>query len=63
MAIFVNILKEILKAVLLSLLTEQFIKDLIVYALETLSKRTDNEVDDRVVEMVKKALEKKPERA
>lgn len=61
MALLVNILKEIGKAVLLSVLTEAFIKELIIYILEWLSKKSDNEVDDKIVELVKKALQKPKE--
>lgn len=58
-----SILKEVGKAILLAILSEAFLKELIVYVLEWLSKKTDNEVDDKIVEMVKKALEKPEDKA
>jgi hypothetical protein len=57
MSILIEVLKQILKAVLVSLVTEKFIKEVIVYALEKLVAKTDNEVDDELVSMVKKALQ------
>lgn len=56
----VNVLKEIAKALMVSLLTEKFIKEVIMYALKKLAKRTDNQVDDEVVAMVDKALHPEP---
>lgn len=58
MQIVISVLKEILKAVLVSLLTEEFIKEIIVHGLEWAAKKTDNNVDDEMVASVKKALEK-----
>ena len=54
-----KILKDIAKAVLMALLTEQFVKEVIVFLLEKLAKRTSNSVDDELVAKVKKALLKK----
>jgi hypothetical protein len=56
MAIIITILKEVAKAILLALLSEQFIKEVLVYFLEWLVKKTDNEVDDDLVAKVKEAL-------
>ena len=62
MTILLEVLKQVGKAVLVSLVTEAFIKDLIVYCLEKLAKKTDNEVDDELVAKVKAALQPpKPE--
>lgn len=58
MALVISILKEVGKALLLSLLTREFITELVIYFLEFLAKKTDNEVDDELVSRVKKALEK-----
>ena len=52
-------IKDILKAILLSLITESLIKKIVIMGLEKLAKSTKNEVDDKIVEEVKKALESK----
>lgn len=46
----------ILKKILMSLLTEKFLKGFIVIALNALAKKTDNKVDDELVALVKKSL-------
>lgn len=61
MSILLPILKEIGKIILLTFLSEAFIKELIVFFLEWLVKKTDNEVDDELVERIKKAIESKSE--
>lgn len=53
---FLSLLKEIGKSLLAALLTEKFIKELIVFLLEKLAKLSDNTVDDELVAKVKKAL-------
>lgn len=50
-------MKSILKAVFSALMTEKFIKELVIYFLEKLTKKTTNSIDDDVVAKVKKALE------
>ena len=55
----VSILKEIGKGLISALLTEKFIKEIIVFLLEKLAKHTDNDVDDAIVEKVKEALQPK----
>lgn len=50
------ILKEIGKALLMALLTESFVKEIVVFALEKLAKLSSNTVDDELVAKVKKAL-------
>lgn len=52
----VEILKSVGKSLISALLTEKFIKEVIVFLLDKLAKKTDNEIDDKVVDMVKKAL-------
>lgn len=61
MIIVVQILKEIAKAIMVSLVTRKFLEELLIYILEKLAKKTDNNVDDEVVEMVKRALNKPEE--
>ena len=61
MTIVISVLKEILKAVLVSLVTKQFIKEVVIYALRKLVKHTDNNVDNELVDMVEKALNTNPE--
>jgi len=53
-----TILKEIGKALLGALLTEAFVKSLVIWGLEKLAKRTDNKIDDELVAKIKEALEK-----
>ncbi len=50
------ILKQVGKALISALLTEAFVKEIIVFLLEKLAKKTTNEIDDVVVEKIKKAL-------
>lgn len=42
-----------------ALLTEKFIKEVIVFLLEKLAKKTTNSVDDTLVEKLKEALNEK----
>lgn len=51
-----EIIKQIGKAVLSALLTEKFIKEVVVFLLEKLAQKTDNDVDDVIVQKVKEAL-------
>jgi hypothetical protein len=60
MASILEILKQIGKSLIISIFTQEFIKELIVDSLEYLAKKTDNLVDDKIVEMVKKALYPEP---
>ena len=55
----VQILKTVGKSLISALLTEQFIKEMIVFLLEKLAKRTSNSVDDAIVAKVKEALQSK----
>ena len=54
-------LKTIGKSLLSALLTEKFIKEVIVYLLEKVSKSSKNTVDDALVAKLKTALEDKKE--
>lgn len=56
-----EVLKSIGKALLAALLTEAFIKEIVVFLLEKLAQKTDNSVDDELVAKIKEALLKKPE--
>jgi len=53
-----EILKTIGKSLLSALLTEAFIKEIIVFLLEKLVKSTSNTVDDVLVEKMKEAFKK-----
>jgi len=59
----VEILKSIGKGLIAGLLTEKFVKEIIIYLLEKLAKRSDNKVDDEIVVKIKEALniEKSPD--
>jgi hypothetical protein len=56
-----EILKSIGKSLLSALLTEAFIKEVIVFLLEKISKKTTNSIDDALVEKLKEALDKPKE--
>lgn len=44
------------KTVLLAVVSEAVMKKVVILGLEELSKKTDNKVDDQIVEEIKKAL-------
>ena len=52
----VEVLKTIGKSLLSALLTEAFIKEIIVFLLEKLAAKTSNSVDDQLVAKLKEAL-------
>lgn len=52
-------LKSIGKALLSALLTEAFIKEIIIFLLEKLVEKTNNTLDNELLEKVKTALQKK----
>lgn len=56
MSALIMVLTQIGKSLLASLLTEKFLKGLIVFVLEKLVEKTDNKVDDELVAKVKQAL-------
>lgn len=51
-----EILKNIGKSLITALLTEAMAKRLIIMLLEFMAKKTTNDVDNQIVEEVKKAL-------
>ena len=53
-----SMLIGIFKSLFFSLLTEAVIKEIILFGLEEASKRSDNTIDDKLVETVKKAWRK-----
>ena len=52
----IEILKSIGKGLIAALLTEKFVKEIIIYLLEKLAKRSDNKVDDEIVAKIKEAM-------
>ena len=57
----IEVLKSIGKALISSLLTEKFVKEIIIYVLEKLAKKSDNKIDDEIVAKIKEAVEVKKE--
>ena len=53
----VEILKSIGKGLISALLTEKFVKEIIIYLLEKLALKSDNKVDDEIVAKIKEAVE------
>lgn len=54
-------LKKIAMSVLSALLTERFVKALVIFLLKKLAEKSDNKVDDEIVDMIERALaEEKP---
>ena len=53
----IEVLKSIGKALRSSLLTEKFVKEIIIYLLEKLAKKSDNKIDDEIVAKIKEAVE------
>ena len=49
-------LKKVGLAIVSALLTEKFIKEMIVFMLEKLAKLSSNKLDDEIVAKVKEAL-------
>ena len=57
----VEILKSIGKGLISALLTEKFVKEIIIYLLEKLAKKSDNKIDDEIVAKIKEAMDIKKE--
>ena len=57
----IEVLKSIGKALISSLLTEKFVKEIIIYLLDKLAKKSDNKIDDEIVAKIKEAVEVKKE--
>ena len=53
----VEILKSIGKGLFSALLTEKFVKEIIIYLLEKLALKSDNKVDDEIVAKIKEAMD------
>ena len=53
----VEILKSIGKGLIAGLLTEKFVKEIIIYLLEKLAIRSDNKIDDEIVAKIKEAMD------
>ena len=53
----VEILKSIGKGLISALLTEKFVKEIIIYLLEKLALKSDNKVDDEIVDKIKEAMD------
>ena len=53
----VEILKSIGKGLLSALLTEKFVKEIIIYLLEKLALKSDNKIDDEIVAKIKDAMD------
>ena len=51
-----DIFKKIGLSLISGLLTETFIKNLIIFLLKKLAVKTDNKVDDKIIEMIESAL-------
>ena len=59
----VEILKSIGKGLISALLTEKFVKEIIIYLLEKLAKKSDNKVDDEIVAKIKDAMDIKDKKS
>jgi len=57
----VEILKSIGKGLISALLTEKFVKEIIIYLLEKLALKSDNKIDDEIVAKIKEAMDIKKE--
>ena len=53
----IEVLKSIGKALISSLLTEKFVKEIIIYLLEKIAKKSDNKIDDEIVAKIKEAMD------
>ena len=53
----VEILKSIGKGLISALLTEKFVKEIIIYLIEKLALKSDNKVDDEIVAKIKEAMD------
>ena len=59
----VEILKAIGKGLISALLTEKFVKEIIIYLLEKLALKSDNKVDDEIVAKIKEAMDIKDKKS
>jgi hypothetical protein len=59
----IEVLKSIGKALISSLLTEKFVKEIIIYLLEKLALKSDNKLDDEIVAKIKEAMDIKDKKS
>ena len=59
----IEVLKSIGKALVSALLTEKFIKEIIIYLLEKLALKSDNKIDDEIVAKIKEAMDIKDKKS
>ena len=59
----IEILKSIGKGLISALLTEKFVKEIIIYLLEKLAIKSDNKVDDEIVAKIKEAMDIKDKKS
>ena len=59
----IEILKAIGKGLISALLTEKFVKEIIIYLLEKLAKKSDNKIDDEIVAKIKEAMDIKDKKS
>ena len=59
----IEILKSIGKGLIAGLLTEKFVKEIIIYLLEKLAKKSDNKIDDEIVAKIKEAMDIKDKKS
>jgi hypothetical protein len=59
----IEILKSIGKGLISALLTEKFVKEIIIYLLEKLALKSDNKVDDEIVAKIKEAMDIKDKKS
>lgn len=52
-------LGSLIKTLIVSILTDKFVKDLLLHLLQNLAEKSDNKVDDELVKLVAAALESK----
>jgi len=59
----IEVLKSIGKGLISALLTEKFVKEIIIYLLEKLALKSDNKVDDEIVAKIKEAMDIKDKKS
>ena len=59
----IEILKSIGKGLISALITEKFVKEIIIYLLEKLALKSDNKVDDEIVAKIKEAMDIKDKKS
>ena len=59
----IEVLKSIGKGLISALLTEKFVKEIIIYLLEKLALKSDNKIDDEIVSKIKEAMDIKDKKS